>query len=464
VDRDEDDRPAIVTASADHIISELARAANFYRYVDERRTAVPPPRIAAQDLLALPVLDLGFPALVSVAEAPFLRPDGSLCTEPGYDRTTRTYHAPRGNLSSFHVPDEPMSADVAEARELIFELLHDFPFVLDDPSKASREACRANAVALLLTPVLRPALGEALIPLCAIDSPQMGTGKGLLSALAGEIAIGSSAVRPVIVKNDEEWRKALTSTFRAGRLIQVLDNLEGELRSPVLAAAITSTAWEDRLLGTNDMATFPNRCVFIANGNNIRVAGDLVRRTYWIRMDAQSAQPWRNREFLHPELIPWVRENRGRLLATLLTMARAWFVAGTPVPTTPKLGSFEQWTTMVGGILETAGIEGFLGNLDAFYESIDPSVAAWESFLLAIYDHQPSGGFKTAELVELLRKYDELKAAMPDDLPPLDDKQINKKLGMALAARCDRRYGERGIRVTKKSFAGAVSVWIVQTN
>jgi putative DNA primase/helicase len=133
LDRDEDQRPVIISAAADHIISEMARAANYCvvtRRKDKdsnetlRRSAVHPPPGAARDLLSGPVPELGFPPLVAVAEAPFFRPDGSLCLDPGYDPATRTYLAPRGDLN-VTVPDDPMS-EVAEARDLILELLQDF--------------------------------------------------------------------------------------------------------------------------------------------------------------------------------------------------------------------------------------------------------------------------------------------------------------------------------------------------
>lgn len=68
-----------------------------------------------------------------------------------------------------------------------------------------------------------------------------------------------------------------------------------------------------------------------------------------------------------------MRSNRGRLLSGSLTLARAWFVAGCPKPTSPIIGSFEEWCRIVGGILEFAGISGFLGNLDELYKESDPT-------------------------------------------------------------------------------------------
>jgi hypothetical protein len=76
-------------------------------------------------------------------------------------------------------------------------------------------------------------------------------------------------------------------------------------------------------------------------------------------------------------------ENQGQLITALLTMARAWYVAGCPKPNTPKLGSFESWCDTIGGILQFAGITDFLGNQEKMYELSDVEGQEWEMFLLA---------------------------------------------------------------------------------
>jgi hypothetical protein len=58
-----------------------------------------------------------------------------------------------------------------------------------------------------------------------------------------------------------------------------------------------------------------------------------------------------------------VTDHRGDLIAALLVLARYWFLNGRPKPKKVRsLGSFETWCNVVGGILELAGVEGFLGN------------------------------------------------------------------------------------------------------
>src|SRR5205085_1457638 len=45
------------------------------------------------------------------------------------------------------------------------------------------------------------------------------------------------------------------------------------------------------------------------------------------------------------------------------------------------LGSYERWAAVMGGILTTAGIPGFLGNLSEFYEAADIEGAIWRQFV-----------------------------------------------------------------------------------
>src|SRR5262249_29538717 len=158
-----------------------------------------------------------------------------------------------------------------------------------------------------------------------------GSGKTLLVSVVSMKTTGSAAaMKPAPIRDDDEWRKTLTATIQAGQCLTIFDNVDQVLSSPSLALALTAGTWTDRVLGFTDIITLPQRTVFVGTGNNIALGGDLPRRCYWIRLDAQCSEPWRNRQFRHPDLPGWVRANRGRLLSASLTLARAWFVAGCP--------------------------------------------------------------------------------------------------------------------------------------
>ena len=114
-------------------------------------------------------------------------------------------------------------------------------------------------------------------------------------------------------QKEEEWRKRITSLLVDGRPLVVIDNIEGAFQSANLCAVLTSTNWSDRVLGRNELINLQHRTCWIATGNNIRLAGDLPRRCYKVRLDAESARPWQRdpEQFKHPQLLRFVKENSG---------------------------------------------------------------------------------------------------------------------------------------------------------
>ena len=378
-----------------------------------------------------------------------------MIARPGYDADTRIFLALSGDLAGFDVPLRPTKDDVNAARERVEEVFADFPFVDD--------ASRANAIALFITPELRPAV-RGNVPLALIDAPQPGSGKSLVAEIVALKSTGSAAcMRPAPTRDEEEWRKTLTANIRAGLPMTVFDNVDAVLESANLALALTATTWSDRVLGQSTLVTLPVRTIFVATGNNLSLGGDIPRRCYWIRIDAATPEPWRDRQYRHPDLTGWVLANRGRLLGAVLTLARAWFVADCPPSKTPILGSYEEWCRVVGGILAFASIDGFLGNLDELYEQSDPTVAAWEAFLSALLKKMPPKGFGVADVVTRLCADSELLAVLPEDLGDLDPLgKFRKQLGWAFRKRANRRYGGQAVYLVKLSVEQGVVVWCVK--
>ena len=222
---------------------------------------------------------------------------------------------------------------------------------------------------------------------------------------------------------------------------------------------LTTDTWEDRELGHSRMVRMPQRAVWMATGNNLKVAGDLAPRCFWIRIDAKVAEPWKRDGFRHPDLVGWARENRGRLVAALLTIARSWVLAGRPAaPVVPVLGGFDGWVMVVGGILAHTGIEGFLGNADELVNSADDDASQWRGFLDAWRDHF-SGTAVTAASVEDAMKEgrldgtaEGLKEGLPDELADAfasPARSFTRSLGRALRRIEGRRYTADGLRVER---------------
>lgn len=274
------------------------------------------------------------------------------------------------------------------------------------------------------------------------DKPSPGTGATLLANIISLIATGRDASMAAAPKDDESWRKAITSILMKGPSITVIDNIEGILSSASLGAVLTTTRWSDRILGGNQWVNLPNYGIWIGTGNNILLAGDLPRRCIWIRVDAEIPRPWlrKDEEFKHPKLKKWVIENRGRLLAAILTIAKGWIRDGRPEWQGQNLGKYEEWCKIVGGVISYMGIEGFLENLESMYDKMDQETLKWEMFF-EIW-HQEIGGeaITSAKLANILKDNENLSNSLPDSLPSLNDKSFTRSLGNSLAHRDHIKY------------------------
>lgn len=452
VRQDEQGRPIIEELSDHALRGEMERAANFIRDTKTGRQPIPPPMTVVKDVQSRP--GWRFPPLEGVIRAPVLRPDGSILDQAGYDGATRLVYWPATDLEIPRIPDRPATEEVQSALGLVNEAIADFPFADD--------ASHANTLALFLTPIVRPAI-QGPVPLAVCDAPQKGTGKSLLMEVAGTIATGRGEHMGG-PKREEEWQKVLTATLVEGTPFVILDNLRGTIRSAALERVLTAEYWSDRILGHTKMARLPQRATWAATANNAQLGGDLARRCYWIRLDAQRARPWTRTDFQHPQLHAWVAESRGRLLAALLTLARAWFASGCPRATTPPLGKFEEWVTTVGGILAHAGVQGFLGNQEALYTEMDEEDSEWEAFLRAWTEAFEDKVVAVSDLVEEMfpengsqsKGGELLQAALPSDLVDTPSPgelgrrrtSFSKRLGKAISNRKERRYGDDGIRIT----------------
>jgi hypothetical protein len=455
---DENGRPKVVALRDASLRGRMARVADFYRLSDDgTRIAVAPPTYLVNDVAALGQWD--FPGLAGITEVPVLRKDGSILTENGYDPESRLFYWPAEGLDVPLISSDPTAAEIQEALALIEEAIGEFPY--DSP------ASKANAIGYLMTPIVRPAI-DGPVPIALLDAPQQGTGKSLLSSVIGIIATGRPSAMMAAPDDDAEWRKRITATLYDGPSVITIDNIEGQLKAPSLANVLTADVWKDRLLGRSELIELPQLATWLATGNNIRLGGDMQRRSVWIRLDAKSGTPWLGREFKHPDLKAWVSENRGRIIAALLTLTRAWFCAGQPAPKSRVIGSYEAWCRTIGGILEHAGVEGFLENVETLYNHADEEAAQWEGFLLAIGKHFKGRDFTASVLAEALESSAELAGNLPDDLADGRTRRVtavglSRSLGKAFAARHDRRHGESGVRVVKVGKVGHVQKWRVLT-
>jgi hypothetical protein len=393
IQTNEEGTPRIVELTEAALSDHISRAASVTRTTRKRVKPADLPARYVQQILSRD--DLPFPPLKGLTEVPVMRPNGTVLSDPGYDKETALYYKPAPGLHVEDVPDAPTEKQVKEALHELKEPLWDFPF--------TSEADYANMLALLLTPAVRPLIEGGNVPLAGIDAPTRGTGKSLLAEVFSLATTGRPIATMKAPKREEEWRKQITAQLIGGAQSVCLDNVKGKLKSTALEQALTSSVWQDRVLGKSEMTTVPQNATWLATGNNLRPAEDMVRRCYLIRIDAEQERPWQGRSFRHENLRGYVRENRGRIVHAMLVLARAWVSAGRPAPSVEPLGSFEEWTKAVGGILETAGVPDFLGNLHELWDTANPEETLWWDLLEALDGHYEGNAFTTKELASLLK-------------------------------------------------------------
>ncbi len=379
---DEQDIPKIEPIDVSRMRCRLSEVANFFTLRRSDGGYIPvgtlPPKTLAENILAQKQWD--FPALAGIARAPILRRDGTICTTPGYDATSRLIYCPDPALRLPAIPEYPCGEEVQACVDTLLNVIGEFPF--------EDNASRANSLAILFSILMRPVI-DGNVPLAIVDAPMQGTGKTLLVSSLGAVAVGSVSSESIPSKdNEDEWRKKITTILMTASPFVLLDNIPDNttLNSAPLAAALTSSDWSDRVLGRSQSIRLPSRAVWVATGNNLRVAGDMPRRSYSIRLDANAERPWERTGFAIKGLPRYVAANRGNLLSAAMTIIRGWYAHGQPKASVPTLGSFEEWTETIGSVLAYAGIEGFLGNLEQTQVVQDEDTQQWTAFFDAWWE------------------------------------------------------------------------------
>lgn len=425
----DDGAPHLAVVSRAGLRGILARAARWYRIVGRGDNAqvidALPPLHVVDDMMAAPEIPL--PVITRVVEAPVFGRDGELRLEPGYHAHSRSYYW-ESNLRIPEVRQGRAREDLPRALELILtELMGDFPFV--GPSE------RAHALAALLLPFARELITGAT-PLHLIEAPTPGTGKSLLADAITIPATGRPAETMTEGRDEDEWRKRITSAMIKAPTFLLLDNLRRKLDSAALAAALTATTWQDRILGRSELTSLPIRTIWLATGNNPALSTEMARRTVRIRIDARVAKPWQRTGFRHPDLRTWAIQHRGELVWAALTIIQAWVDAGMP-PGAQTLGQYESWARVMGGILDVAEVPGFLANVDELYEAADEETADWEAFCEAWWTSYGSSPQSTRELFRIAEDRDLLLTVRGGK----NEQSQKIRFGNALKQMRDRQIG-----------------------
>ena len=390
--------------------------------------------------------------LGAVVTHPVLLPNGTILTADGYHKGTRLLVRLPRDLA-IEVSDRPTRAAVTAAVGELLDPLTDFPF--------ETPAHRAAIVAGLLTPLAYFAF-DGPAPLFLIDKNVRGAGAGLLADVVAIILSGRRFPVMTYTSDREELRKRITTAAVEGERLILLDNLAGAVGNDVLAAALTSTSWKDRLLGGNRMFNGPLYVTWFATGNNVQLQADTSRRVCHARMESADERPELRAGFKYRALRAHVRANRGRLLSAALTILRGWAVAGKPTHGLKAWGSYEPWSDVVREAVVFAGLPDPGDTRMALQTAADRDAGAMGVILDGLEKLDANGrGVTAADIIAKLKNVDdgspewvaEMRSAVEELCGKLDARPLSMKLRhfkrrnfhgkMLDAAGADRQHGNR---------------------
>ena len=418
--------PVTVTA----LRGMLDRAADYVGQdaPDKDWTPRRPPQDVVADMLALAADAWPLPRLVGVATSPIYVPAGAgarLLARDGYDHDSG-YLVRLDGLEGVR-SDVPLADALTLLQD---ELLEGFPF--------ADAGGRAHALAMLLQTFVR-ALIAGPTPLYVADAPAAGTGKGKLIGAVSIVSQGVEVAAGAMLADDAELEKRITAALLSGARMILLDEAH-ELGSPALASALTATMWRGRRLGRSETVAVPNLALWAATANNVRLTGDLPRRVIPIRLDSGVERPEYRRDFRHPRLESWARRERAALVSACLSIVQRWIDAGMPEGTA-TLGSYESWAAVLGGILETAGVEGFLSGREYLHGEADDEAKDWAGLLAAWRHEQGDTPATAAYVLSLARR----QGLLPTLWAGHSTLAAQQRTGRALQKVRDRVFG--GLRV-----------------
>jgi putative DNA primase/helicase len=336
----------LIDVSAGSLVEIITSASRLGRYDARARATVPvncPPQIA--DAYMKRKGRWGLRPLTGIANAPTLRPDGSLLDQPGYDPETGLLYIPQPGIVFPAIPERPTRDDALAALAVLEELICRYPFV-------SPEA-RSVAIAAILTAVIRRMLPTA--PGFGFTSPVPGSGKGLLCDTIAYLAHGRQP-SSLTQGSEEETEKRISSALMRGDLVILIDNIIESITGAKLLSVLTQQSADLRPLGTSRLVAHDTRTLFLLNGINLTIPGDMCRRILVCGIDPECEHPERRAFDFDP--LERVKQNRGKYVMAALTILRAYFIEreemwlraafGKQVDARPEpLGSYVDWSRWV---------------------------------------------------------------------------------------------------------------------
>jgi hypothetical protein len=303
--------------------------------------------------------------LRAFVQHPTLRDDGTLLSGRGFDKQSGLFLTDELPVS---VDPSASRADALKALDFLLHPFEEFKWIDGPVSKAA-------LIAAVLTTGVRHLFDEG-VPLFAIDAPRPGSGKSKIVKCISNLWYGQPMATTPYSADPEEMKKHLASLLLAGSRVVLFDNVHPntKINDPTLNALLTSGRITFRELGSQRMLEFDSATTFFMTGNNLKIMGDMIRRTIRMTIDPGGVHPM-DRKFKIDPLEGYILDNRVELISAALTMLVAFFNAGCPNPNNLNpLASFEQWSILIRNLLIWLGLEDVKECISQGYDQDDESL------------------------------------------------------------------------------------------
>lgn len=426
-----------VTVKIPQWAAELSERLSYREVINEVEMGCQPP--AALKEILVGTSGLNFAPLDRIVRVPVFAADGTLRTGRGYDAALQCYLDPE--IDFMPLPDKITPEAVDYAVDNLMEAVRDFPFSdtmngddklpvklaeKDDqgfafPNWERGKCSRANMIAMILQPFVRNMIGGPC-PAYHLGKSAAGTGAGYLVDVAHIIAEGSKATAQPMSYDNEEFRKSITATLRSGASFIFIDNVNRKIDSGELAAALTAGKWRDRIIMSSDVVLIQMNALWVFAGNNLSFSHELMRRNVPIRLDAAVPKPAQDRsrkDFKHYPLQDWLLASRPLLVWSCHVLVQNWINTWErrtretefgpvidvldPKWGNGKLLSFDHYAGVMSGILETAGISGFLGNVEDYLNTQDTERNSFEELAQRMFDAYPKRLMTAKEILAVTK-------------------------------------------------------------
>lgn len=419
--------------------------------------------------------EYGMKPLKGLVAYPVIRSDGTINSNPGYDEETCTFYAP-GKSPMPPVSEYPTPLEIDRAKRLILDDVYgEFNFRMDgtgwNGQPVSASLCHAVCLALqhcmisqMSQTALRPPfLGQAGSP---------GSGKSLVVRSGIIVATGllPDEMGTCRSDNEEEWTKQISRCLRSSPPAVIIDNVRGaQLNSASIDKLFTAPIFSARGMHSLDSVILDNNKIWAATSNNAIFIEDTARRFVYINLDNPKSKS--DKSYSKENLLDWCLDNAGDLAWAVRTIIRGWVVAGRPKwrslrpegsvnDGAPRAGmpSYETWASVMGGLMDWLGIEGFLTNYKESSAAANVSGGDEDEFFLAMAKQFGEEKFFPIQCRDLLEYTTEhgpaYRLADAIRIPPggtLKDRSTTMLIGKWLEAHRDQeRFGIRLLSTTKR--------------